>query len=101
MTEQMKSALKTWEPKIVRKIYGPIEDQNGWKKRNNDELQVGYRKTNIVTTKNVRTQERAGHLLRMSDDRTVRKVLLGKPDGRRKAGRPKLRWLDCIENDLK
>jgi hypothetical protein len=37
----------------------------------------------------------------MSDDRTARKVLLGKPDGRRKVGRPKLRWLDCIENDLK
>jgi hypothetical protein len=36
----------------------------------------------------------------MCDDRTVRKVFLGKPDGRRKAGRPKLRWLDCIENDL-
>jgi hypothetical protein len=37
----------------------------------------------------------------MSDDRTVKKVFLGKPDGRRKIGRPKLRWLDCIENDLK
>jgi hypothetical protein len=37
----------------------------------------------------------------MSDDRTVKKVFLGKPDGRRKTGRPKLRWLDCIENDLK
>ena len=37
----------------------------------------------------------------MSDDRTVKKVFVGKPDGRRKAGRPKLRWLDCIENDLK
>jgi hypothetical protein len=37
----------------------------------------------------------------MSDGRTVNKVFLGKPDGRRKAGRPKLRWLDCIENDLK
>jgi hypothetical protein len=37
----------------------------------------------------------------MSDDRTVKKVFLGKPDGRRQAGRPKLRWLDCIENDLK
>jgi hypothetical protein len=37
----------------------------------------------------------------MSDDRTVKKVFLGKPGGRRKAERPKLRWLDCIENDLK
>jgi hypothetical protein len=31
----------------------------------------------------------------------MKKAFLGKPDGRRKAGRPKLRWLDCIENDLK
>jgi hypothetical protein len=37
----------------------------------------------------------------MSDDRTVNKVFLGKSDGRRKVGRPKVRWLDCIENDLK
>jgi hypothetical protein len=37
----------------------------------------------------------------MSDDKTVKKVFLGKPDGRRKAGRPKLRWLDGNENDLK
>jgi hypothetical protein len=37
----------------------------------------------------------------MSDDRTVKKVILGKPDGRRKAGRPKLRWLESTENDLK
>jgi hypothetical protein len=36
----------------------------------------------------------------MSDGRAVKKVFLGKPDGRRKAGRPRLRWLDCIENDL-
>jgi hypothetical protein len=37
----------------------------------------------------------------MPDDRTVKKLFLRKPEGRRKAGRPKLRWLDCIENDLK
>jgi hypothetical protein len=60
-----------------------------------------YRKPNIVTTIKVRRLEWAGHLVRMSDFRSVKKVFLGKPDGRRKAGRPKLRWLDCIENDLK
>jgi hypothetical protein len=60
-----------------------------------------YRKPNIVTTIKVRRLEWAGHVVRLSDDRTVKKVFLGKPDGRRKAGRPKLRWLDCIENSLK
>jgi hypothetical protein len=51
----------------------------------------------------VRRLEFAGHIVRKSDDKTVKIVFLGKPDGRRKAGRPKLRWLDCIriENDLK
>jgi hypothetical protein len=37
----------------------------------------------------------------MSDDRAVKNVFLRKPDGRRKAGRPKLRWLNCLENDVK
>jgi hypothetical protein len=49
-----------------------------------------------------RRLEWAGHLVRMSDVRTVKEVFLGKPDGRRrKAGGPKLRWLDRFENDLK
>ena len=60
-----------------------------------------YRKPNIITTIKVRRLELAGQLVRMSDDRSVKKVILGKPDGRRKATRPKLRWLDCIENNLK
>jgi hypothetical protein len=37
----------------------------------------------------------------MSYNRTVKKVVLGKLDGRRKVGRPKPRWLDCMDNDLK
>jgi hypothetical protein len=60
-----------------------------------------YRKQNIVTTIKVRRLERAGHLVKMSDDRTAKTVFLVKPDGRRKAGRPKLRWLNYIENNLK
>lgn len=43
----------------------------------------------------------AGHVVRMSVDRTIKKVFLGKADGQKKSGRPRLRWLDCIENDLK
>jgi len=64
-------------------------------------LQLVNRKPNIVTATQVRRLEWAGHLVRKSDDRTVKKGFWGKPDGRRKARRPKLRWLYCTENDLK
>jgi hypothetical protein len=85
MTQQIKSSLKTCEWKILRKIYGPIKDQIGWRIRTNDEMQVVYRQPNIVTTIKVRRLEWAGHVVRMSDDRTVKKVFVGKPNGRRKA----------------
>jgi hypothetical protein len=99
ITQQMKSALKTWQHNILRKIYGSIKDQNGWRVHTNVELLAMYREPDIVTIK-VRL-EWAGHLVRMSDDSTVKKVFLWKPDGRGKVGRPKLRWLDGTENDLK
>jgi hypothetical protein len=38
--------------------------------------------------------EWTGRLVRISDERSVNKAILWKPDGRRKATRPKLRWLD-------
>jgi hypothetical protein len=60
-----------------------------------------YRIPNSATTITIRRPEWAGHVERMSDDRTVMKVFLGKPDVRRKEGRPKLRCSDCTENDLK
>jgi hypothetical protein len=31
----------------------------------------------------------------------VRRVFMGNPGGRRKPGKPKLRWFDCIKDDLK
>jgi hypothetical protein len=60
-----------------------------------------YRKPNTVTTIKARRVEGFGHLVRMSDHRTVKKAFLGKADGSRKAGIQELRWLDCAENDLK
>jgi hypothetical protein len=60
-----------------------------------------YRKPNTVTTIKLTRLECSSHLTRMSDYGAVKKVFLGKPDGGRKTGRPKLRWVDCTENDLK
>jgi hypothetical protein len=37
----------------------------------------------------------------MDDERMVKIAFLGNPGGRRKPGRPRLRWLNCMEDDLK
>jgi hypothetical protein len=88
MALQSNADLKTWERKILR-YTAQCKHQKDCRIRTNDKLQVMYRKWNIVTTINARRLELAGHVITMSNDRTV-KI----PDGRRKTGRPKLRWLD-------
>ena len=42
----------------------------------------------------------AGHVARMGEDRGVHRVLVGKPEGKRPLGRPRLRWEDNIKMDL-
>jgi hypothetical protein len=38
---------------------------------------------------------------RMGEERTVYKVLVGKPEGKRRLGRPRRRWKDGIRMDLR
>jgi hypothetical protein len=37
----------------------------------------------------------------MNGGRIVKKLLEGKPGGERKKGRPRLRWIDYVESDLR
>ena len=42
------------------------------------------------------TMRWAGNVARMGEERGVYRVLVGKPEGRRLLGRPRLRWMDNI-----
>jgi hypothetical protein len=87
--------------KDLTKSTRPEERQNGWRIRKNKELQYQYRSVNIVTAIEVRRLEWAGYVVRTEGERMMNTVFLGKAGGRRKPGRPKLRWFDCFEDDLK
>ena len=58
----------------------PSNISNGWRSRINDELKVMYRKTNIVTTMKLKRLEKAGRVVRMFDDITVKCVFLERSD---------------------
>jgi hypothetical protein len=55
-----------------------ITYQKGWRIQTNDELQIKYRKPNTVTTIG-RRLEWTG-LVRISDNRSVKKLFLQKPE---------------------
>ena len=42
----------------------------------------------------------AGHVARMGEERGVYRVLVGKPEGRKPMGRPRLGWVDNIRMEL-
>jgi len=42
----------------------------------------------------------AGHVARMGEERGVYRVLVRKPEGKRRLGRPRRRWVDNITMDL-
>ena len=72
-----------------------------WKKLHNEELRDLYSLPDIVRVVKSRRMRWAGHVARMGEGRGVHRVLVGKPEGKRPLGRPRLRWEDNIKVDLK
>jgi hypothetical protein len=57
--------------------------------------------TYIVQVINIARLQWAGHLQRMKNTEIPRKLMEWKPDGRRCVGRPRVRWMDGVEEDLR
>jgi hypothetical protein len=74
----------------LRRSYGPIQENGIWRKRYNHELYNLYNDVEISKIANISRMKWAGHVLRMNDEETTKKLMLGKPDGTRRRGRPKL-----------
>ena len=65
------------------------------------ELYEIFNEPNIVNYIKVKRLAWAGHLVRMNSDRALKKIFNTKPDGARSAGRPKLRWEDAVDQDMR
>ena len=60
-----------------------------------EELYLLYDGVDLVTTINISRLRWAGNVMRMQDNFPC------KPEGRRRAGRPNLRWIDGVTKDAK
>ena len=55
----------------------------------------------IIKTINISKLRWTGHIMRMPEENPKKKLTVLRPEGSRRAGRPKLRWLNGAEEDLR
>jgi hypothetical protein len=93
--------LSLSERRIFRHIFGPVEENGTWRRRYNHELYKLFNEREIIGYIKAKRLEWAGHLIRTSENRTIKKVFNTKPEGNKKVGRPKLRWEECVRQDIR
>jgi hypothetical protein len=72
-----------------------------WRKLHNEELHNLYFSPNIIRMLKSRRMRWAAHLARMGETRNAYRILVEKKEGKRQIGRPRRRWEDNIEMDLR
>jgi hypothetical protein len=101
LTLREERRLKVFDNRKQRRISGPKRCEITWQRRrlHNEELKHLY-SPNIVRVMKSRRMRWAGFVACMGESRDVYRVLVGKPEGKRRLGRPRRRWEDNFKMDL-
>jgi hypothetical protein len=89
-----------FDRKIVGIIFGPTKENQIWRIKTNEELDKLIKHRNIVNYIKPQRLSWFGHVQRMPDTRTVKKILQWNPLTKRSQGRPKYRLEDNIKQDI-
>jgi hypothetical protein len=77
LTQVAEQMLNTFERKILRRIYGPIQERGCWRPRWNNELCGLYKGPNTVEDIKIIRLGWVGHIIKMEDERIPKRVLNG------------------------
>jgi hypothetical protein len=77
------------------------EEDGLWRKLHNDELHSLYSSSNVVRLIKSRRLRWVGNVTFMGEGKSVYRVLVGGPEGKRPLGRPRHRWEDNIKMDIR
>jgi hypothetical protein len=95
--------LRIFEDRLLRRIFEPKRDEvtGDWRKLHNGELRNLCSSPSIIRMNKSRRMRWAGYVARMGEKRNTYRILVEKPEGKRPLGRPRSRWVDNTEMDLR
>jgi len=92
--------LLVFEKRILRRIFGPTKGNQMWRVKTNEELDKPIKHKNIINYIKAQRLSWVGHVQRMPDNRTVKKIFNWKPLTKRSQGKPTYWWEDNIKQDI-
>jgi len=100
LTKSDENLLRIFEGKILQRIYGPVQEGDICRIRNNEELNRSINGEDIVEFIKAQRMRWLGHVKRMEVGAMARKMMEARLFIGRRRGRPHLRWMDDV-TDLK
>ncbi|GFW91625.1 uncharacterized protein TNCV_4500441 [Trichonephila clavipes] len=91
MSRAYENIMRIYKRKILRFIFGGIQENGTGRRRSNFELYQSYKEPDIINYIKIQRNKREGHVVRMDEDRTTKKVFNAQPIGTRRKVRPNLR----------
>jgi hypothetical protein len=92
-----------FENRVLRRTFGPKGDHvtGGWRRMHNEELHNLYSSASRIGMMASRRTRMAGHIARTLEKRNICRILVGKPERKRPLGRPRRRWVDNVNMNLR
>lgn len=101
-TQSDEEALRFFERRVLRTIYGPTKEGDEYRNRHNQELYDLLHKPDIATVLRVNRLRWTGHIQRRPDEASVLRVTKAYfVDGKRTRVGPKNSWIGCGDRDAR
>ena len=82
-------------------MFSTKQENGSFRRRYNFELERDFAELNIATIVKYNRLRWAAHLAQMQENRVPRKLFEQDPEGCKGVGRPKTRWIDGVQADLR
>jgi hypothetical protein len=99
LAKKSELALDAFERKVLRRILGPMKENDAWKIRYNNELHKQFGELSLSNIIKLKRLQWAGHVQRMEGKRIEKRILESNFIGKRPVGKPRKRWLNAVEID--
>ena len=100
LLEEDLQALEVFERRVLRTIFGGVQEHGVWRRRMNHELARLLGEPSIQKVAKAGRMRWAGHVVGMPDYNPTKLVFTINPAGTRRRGAQRSRWLDQVEQNL-